>query len=150
MKKISSDSTFFLKRVFPIVWYGVLGIFAVIILLGIVTSGEVEFELLLIPSIIAVLGYVVMKFLVFDLADEVWDDTDSLFVKCNGIEERIPLSNIKDVSYLAAKPPRITLSLREPGQLGADITFSPPGDYNRWKESPIVGELRQRIDAMKR
>ena len=127
-----------------------LGIFAVIILLGIVTSGEVQSELLLIPLIMAVLGYVVMKHLVFDLADEVWDDYESLVVKCKGIAERIPLSNIKNVSYLAAKPPRITLSLREAGQLGADITFTPPGNFNRMKESPLVQELSQRIDAMKR
>ena len=132
------------------VWYGVLAIFAVIILLGIVTSGEVQFELLLIPLLMAVLGYGIMKYLVFDLADEVWDDTDSLVVKCKEIEERIPLSNIKDVSYLAAKPPRITLSLREPGQLGADITFSPPGKFNHFGDNPLVRELRQRIEAMKR
>lgn len=150
MKKISSDSTFFIKRVFPTLWYGVLAIFAVIILFGIVTRGEVQTELLLIPSIMAVLGYVIMKHLVFDLADEVWDDTDSLVVKCKRIEERIPFSNIKNVSYLAAKPPRITLSLREPGKLEADITFFPEGNYNRLKESPIVQELRQRIDAMKK
>ena len=118
MKKISSDSTFFLKRLFPIFWYGVLAIFTVIILLGMVTSGEVEFELLVLPFLIGVLGYGVMKLFVFDLADEVWDDTDSLIVKCKGIEERIPLSNISNMSYLAARPPRITLRLREPGQLG--------------------------------
>lgn len=150
MKKISSSSKFFIKRVFPALWYGGLAIFAVIILFGIVTSGEVQSELLLIPSIMAVLGYVVMKHLVFDLADEVWDDTDSLVVKCQGIEERIPLSNIKDVRYLASRPPRITPSLREPGHLGADITFFPAGNFNRLKESPIVRELLQRIDAMKR
>ena len=58
-------------------------------------------------------GYFIMKKLVFDLVDEVWDDGDALVVKNRGQEERIALADIKNVSYSPfVNPPRVTLSLR--------------------------------------
>ena len=44
-------------------------------------------------------GYFVMKKLVFDLVDEVWDDGEALLIKNRGQEERVALRDIKNVSY---------------------------------------------------
>ena len=44
-------------------------------------------------------GYFVMKKLVFDLVDEVWDDGEALLIKNRGQEEHVALRDIKNVSY---------------------------------------------------
>ena len=98
-----------------------------------------------------VLGYVVMKKLVFDLLDEVWDAGDELVVKNSGAEEHIALSDIMNISYTTfTNPPRITLTLRRPSLFGHEITFSPPVRLNPFARSPIVNELIQRVDAARR
>ena len=43
-------------------------------------------------------GYFIMQKLVFDLVDEVWDDSDALLVKNRGQEQRIALGEIKNAS----------------------------------------------------
>lgn len=147
MTLISSRMTFYSKRVFPVVWFGFLGIF---IFAALAASGGRGFQpaFLLIPLLMAVFGYFLMKKLVFDLADEVWDDGTELVVKNRGQVERIPFSNIMNVSYMTlSNPPRVTLSLRNPGLLGKEVTFSPPVRWIPFARSPIVDQLIERIDA---
>ena len=45
-----------------------------------------------------VLGYFMFRRLVFDLVDEVWDDGNALVVRNGSQEERIALTDIKNVS----------------------------------------------------
>ena len=95
-----------------------------------------------------VVGYVMMKRLIFDLVDEVWDDGDSLIVKNRGEEQRIALDDIKNVSYSPfMNPPRVVLSLRQPGVLGNQIAFCAPQRFMPFSRSPIMDELIDRIDA---
>lgn len=102
---------------------------------------------LLPPVVMAVLGYVLFRRLIFDLVDEVWDDGDALIVRNAGKEERIQLDNIINVGFSTmTNPERVTLTLREPGILGKEVTFSPPRRFLRWARSPIVGELIERVD----
>src|SRR4051794_4072485 len=96
MKKISSSMTAFHKKVFPTIWFGFLAVFAVVALPGVMAKGDVLF--LIFPVIMAVFGYVIMKKLVFGLADEVFDASECLVVKNRGSEIRIPLSDIINVS----------------------------------------------------
>jgi hypothetical protein len=92
-----------------------------------------------------------MKKLVFDLADEVLDDGDSLVVRFGSEQERIPLSQIMNVSYsYMSNPARVTLTLRTPGRFGKEITFSPPQRFVPFAKSPIVSDLIERIDAARR
>ena len=147
MTRISSRMTFYSKRVFPVVWFGFLGIF---VFTALSASGARGFPpaFLIMPLVMAVFGYFLMKKLVFDLADEVWDDGTDLVVKNRGQVERIPLSNITNVSYTAvSNPQRVTLTLRNPGPLGKEITFSPPVRWVPFARSPIVDQLIERIDA---
>jgi hypothetical protein len=57
-----------------------------------------------------------MRNIAFSLVDEVFDDGDFLLVRNNNQEERIPLSDIYEVSDLPLNTP-ITLHLENPGAL---------------------------------
>jgi hypothetical protein len=84
---------------------------------------------------------------VFDLVDEVWDDGDTLVIKNRAEEERIALSDIKNVSYSPfMNPPRVTLSLRRPTVFGDEITFGAPMRIVPFSTSPIINDLIDRID----
>lgn len=99
------------------------------------------------------MGFLVMKMLVFDLVDEVWDDGDQLVVRNGKQEERIAFANIMNVSYMPYRPDRITLTLREPCRFGNEITFSPAAHsvlFNPFAKNPIVHELIERVDAARR
>jgi len=103
------------------------------------------------PAVLAVFGYVIMRKFVFDLVDEVWDAGDELVVRNRNQEERIPLSDVINVSYAPFQnPPRVTLTLRRPCRFGKEVAFSAPISLNPFSRSPIVDELIERIDAERR
>jgi hypothetical protein len=94
-----------------------------------------------------IFGYFIMKKLVFDLVDEVWDETDALVVRNRGREERIALSDIKNVSYSPfMNPPRVTLSLRRQTVFGDQIAFGAPVHFVPFSTSPIINGLIDRVD----
>ena len=148
MRLISSKMTFFNKRVFPAIWFGFIAVFIGFALFsGAGRNPATLLPVLIAPAIMIVFGYVVMKKLVFDLADEVWDDGDSLVVKNSGQEQRIALSDIKNVSYSPfVNPPRVTLSLRRPTFFGDEITFSAPLRLVPFSKSPVITDLIERVD----
>jgi hypothetical protein len=151
MKRISSRQTFFIKRIFPAIWFGVLVLVLVVSIAAPAARKGLLPGMLFVPLIMAVFGFVIMKKLVFDLADEVWDDGDALVVKSKGWEERIDLANIINVSSSTmTNPPRVTLTLRDPCHLGKEITFFPqkgPGFFGR----PIIAaQLVERIEEKRR
>jgi hypothetical protein len=120
MRGISSGWTFFYKRVFPIIWFGFLVVFV-----GIgVAHGQGAF-VVIAPIAMIGSGYFIMQKLVFDLVDEVWDDGDALVVKNRGQEQRLALSEVKNVNYSPfINPPRVTLSLRRPTVFGEQIILA--------------------------
>jgi hypothetical protein len=148
MRRISSRVTFWYKRLFPAFWFGFLVLF--IVLNFFFTRGAHLPPLIFFvaPVIMMVIGFFIMKRLVFDLVDEVWDDGDTLLVKNRGQEERIALSDIKNVSYSAyVSPPRVTLSLRRPTIFGEQISFGAPLRLIPFTTSPAIDGLIDRIDA---
>ena len=150
MKRISSRTVFFIKRVFPVIWFGFL-VFVVAIALSKKPSGGVPVAAFLFPVFMAGFGYFIMKKLVFDLADEAFDDGDALVIRFGSEQQRIPLSEIINVSYsYMVNPPRITLTLRSPGQFGKEVSFSPPSTFIPFAKSPIVADLIERVDAARR
>jgi hypothetical protein len=155
MRRISSKTTFFYKRIFPIIWFGFLVFFMATPFLapwiGGTTSGS-PIGFLLLPAFMIVAGYFMMKRLVFDLVDEVLDAGDALLIRNGHIEERIALSDIINVGYSPiANPPRVTLSLRNPSMFGDQVSFCAPVSLMpSFSTSPIIGELIKRIDAARR
>jgi hypothetical protein len=148
VEKISSGSTFFFKRVFPLFWFGFL---AFVVVTGLV-SGAVREQLpfILVPSGMAVFGFLLMKKLVWDLADEVYDGGDFLLVRNRGEEERIALSNIMNVSASSfVNPPRIALRLVRPGKFGNEVSFSPRAPlfrFNPLSKNAVAENLIVRVD----
>jgi hypothetical protein len=152
MRRISSQLTFFYKRVFPIVWFGFLFVFMGVALFANPRAGSPPLlPFLLVPAGMIVLGFFLMKRLIFDLVDEVWEDGDSLIVKNRGEEQRIALSDIKNVNYQTlTSPPRVTLSLRQPMASGDRVTFCAPVRFMPFSTSPLIDDLIERIDAARR
>jgi hypothetical protein len=148
MRRISSGWTFFYKRVFPIIWFGGLALFFGISLFAAPRSSQAAtLPFLIIPIVMMGFGFVLMKMLVFDLVDEVWEDGNTLLVKNGGQEQRIELADIKNVNYtMLTSPPRVTLSLRRPTVFGDRIVFCAPVRFIPFATSPIIDELIDRID----
>jgi len=146
VKRISSRTTFFYKRVLPWLWFGGLVVFFLIPTFA--TDAPPFIFLVLVP--IAIFSYFVFKHFIFDLVDEAWDAGDYLVFKNKGLEETVRLDNIMNVSSTTfTNPPRVTLTLRTPSRFGKEITFSPPASmnpFNAFKKSPVVDELIQRVD----
>ena len=153
-KRIPSRNTFFLKRVLPALLFGVLafGMAAPLVLMR-GSRAAPPWPVLVMPVLMGVIFYVVLRRLVFDLADEVVDEGDALRVRFGDDEERIALAEIINVSYSGiTNPPRITLTLRTAGRFGREVTFSPRQSFLSplFRPNPLVNELIERVDAARR
>jgi len=147
MKRISSNSLFFTKNIFPVMWFGILGF----VLLSMITTKLYEKApiALIAPCFMAVFGYFLMKKLVWDLVDEVYDCGDYLLIKNGEDDIQVPLSEIINVSAsVLVNPPRVTLRLAKPGKLGDEISFSPIKRFtlNPFARNEIVDNLIVRVD----
>src|SRR6185436_11382696 len=103
---------------------------------------------LVIPVVMSGIGLFVMRKLVWDLADEVFDGGDALLVRNRGEEELIPLANIMNVSVSTyINPPRIALRLVTPGKFGSEIAFSPVTGFrlNPFARNPVAEDLIVRV-----
>jgi len=148
MSRLSSRSTFATKRLLPILWFGVLALILLAGLLRKLSDRDVPAPFLIFPLVMAGFGYFLMKNLVFDLVDEVWDAGAELVVKNKGDTARVPLSNIINVSYcVVTSPQRVTLTLRQPTTLGKEITFAAPTTWIPFAKSPTIEKLIDRIDV---
>jgi len=147
MKKLSSKTTFLYKKLFPLLWFGFLAIFLCVGLLANTKGNGPGIMFLVIPIGMMVFGYFLMKKLVWDLIDEVYDEGTTLLFRNRGKEFRVKLNDIKNVSYTTMmNPPRVTLSIRYPTDLGDELSFSPPASWNPFKKSKDIEELIDRID----
>jgi hypothetical protein len=151
LRRISSQATFFYKRIFPLFWIGFIVLFVLTVFSTTRRSPLAFTPLLAMPFFMIIIGYVLFRKLLFDLVDEVWDNGDELIVKNAGVEERIALKNIINVGFSTmTNPERVTLTLREPSRFGKDVTFSPPRRFMPFARSPIVNELIERVDQARR
>jgi hypothetical protein len=152
MRQISSKWTFFYKYVFPVIWFGFIIVFLIVAVFVPSRSGQgLPIPALIVPIIMLGIGYALMKKLIFDLADEVWDDGGALLVKKGGQEERIALSDIKNVNYSTmSSPPRVVLSLRRPSVFGDQLAFCAPIQFIPFATSPVIDDLIERIDVARR
>jgi hypothetical protein len=79
-RRLSSRMTFFNKRIFPVIWFSIP---ALILLGGSVAAwngAQIPFQLFVVPIGLAVFGFFILKLLVFDLLDEVWDEGETLLL----------------------------------------------------------------------
>jgi prepilin signal peptidase PulO-like enzyme (type II secretory pathway) len=151
MTRLSSQWTFFYKRLFPVIWFGFILLF---VLLPWATRHQPQglpLPLFIMPVVMGVFGYLLFRRLLFDLVDEIWDDGEALVARNGGIEQRIPLQNIINVGFSTmTRPERVTLRLRDAGPLGQDVTFMPPTRFTFATRNPIIDQLIERIDRARR
>lgn len=149
MRRLSSRSTWFHKRIFPLIWFGMLLIPVYIALCVPAAQHGPGPAFLLVPLVMGLVGWFVFRRVLGDLVDEVWDGGDHLLVKNRGQQEDIALDNVMNVSVSTmVNPPRITLRLRKPGRFGRDIAFTPPARFGLIATShPLGDELIERVDA---
>jgi len=141
MRQISSQLTFIYKIVFPVIWFGALGIFTV----AIAVSDAPKF-LLAVVLAMAIIGYLVLRAIIFPLADEVLDAGDALIVRRARDEIRLPLSQIAEVRYARFHhPERTALILRDETVFGRRISFILPFRINMFVKSPIALDLQRRV-----
>lgn len=150
MKRISSQTIWFSKYLYPFVVFAGLGGFVIAFLLADRSKGGPPLIVLVVPLAIGTIFFLVMKKMVWDLADEVLDMGNFLEVRFGSERDQIPLANIINVSYShMTSPPRVTLTLRTPCQFGSEVTFAPPRRFSLipFVRNPDILELIQRVDA---
>ena len=150
MPLMSSKMTFFYKRVFPVIWFGFLAVFFLVALVkGSPADPISNLPSLIIPVVMAIIGYQIMKKMAFH--DQVYDLGDALLVRNGGQEERIALADIKNVNFFPyMSPPQVTLSLRRASLFGDTIVFCAPARLMPLSPSPTIEKLIDRIDAARR
>jgi hypothetical protein len=117
---------------------------------SVAVKGREAVPFIVFPVLMAGFGYVIFKKIIFDLVDEVYDGGDFLLVRDNRGEDRIQLSNIRNVSYSPLmSPQRVTLSLREAGIFGRELSFTLPIRFtlNFLKKDPIIEDLINRVES---
>jgi hypothetical protein len=147
VRRISSSTTFFYKRIFPILWFGILGVTLLVAL----KDGAEGLPSVLLPLGMMAFGYLIMRLLIFDMLDQVLDDGDALVLKNGGKEERIALSDIDSVSYSTfVSPPRVVLALRRPTIFGDKVAFGAPLTGLPLIKSEVVTDLIARVEKARR
>jgi hypothetical protein len=150
MKKISGRSTFYYKRVLPVLLFGLPLLFLYLSLYA--SSVRPPLLAFLPPLLLVAFVFVLMRKLVWDLADEVWDGGDHLVVKIGDQSESVPLTSIMNVSASTlVNPPRVTLRLVSPGRFGQEISFSPPRNsmFNPFARNAVADDLIERVHRAK-
>ena len=140
-----------MKRIFPAVWLGsILLAVGGAISTSIVHHKNIELAFAIGPIAMVVLGFLLFRRLLWDLADEVKDGGSFLLVRKGSIEDRVQLSNVMNVSMnYFINPKRLNLRLRTPGKFGDEIVFIPkmsPFQFKPFARYAIVESLIQRVD----
>ena len=153
MKKISSSSTFYFKRVFPVAWFGLIMIFG-IIMFFVVDNKEIIPIILMSITVLTLLEFFIIKNVLNDLADEVFDYGDYLIVKMDNFEKVIYLKDITNVGFsIALNPPKIALRVRG-GVFGKnEVCFIPRKNetfcLNLLQKNAVVEDLIERVISVR-
>lgn len=151
MKKISSNAVYFHKKIFPVIWFVVLG---GVLGAGLLLGGEGRDPgkiFIILPICMAAFGYFFMKKYIWTLIDEVYDEGSSLLFRSKGKEVRVSLKDIKAVGYSTiANPPRVTLSFHCPTELGEELTFAAPSSLIPFQKNREIEELIVRINKARK
>ena len=148
MQRISSRLTTLNKWLPPLIVFGFLSAFVGVVLISQKDQNPPPLFVLMLPILLGGVMFFVFRRLIWDLADEVTDLGDALQVRIGSEEDRIPLSNIINVSYsYMMNPQRVTLTLRAPSRFGQEISFSPPASLVPLRRNPAILELIQRVDG---
>ncbi|MCP5381044.1 MAG: hypothetical protein H6912_01620 [Kordiimonadaceae bacterium] len=152
MKRLSSTTTFIIKKVFPAFWFGFLSLFFLFAVATITTEGASykTIPLIVTPIVMAAFGYFLMKKLVFNLIDQVYDEGSTLLVVNAKEEVRISLKDIKNISFQYYRPTLVIISVGYNTKFGNKLSFVPAWEFGLYKKNKDVVNLIDRIDAANR
>jgi hypothetical protein len=149
MVRLTSLLTGWYKKAGPVLGFASLAV-AFGLLGWLVWSGRIEVWWLVIPPVLALVGFLYMSRYTAVLVDDVQDAGDALLVHHRGRGWRIPLSTISEVAYSCiAHPPRITLVYRDAMGVVERLVFMPrlTTAIFAFRPPPVVEDLRRRVDA---
>ena len=87
------------------------------------------------------------KKMAWDLADEVYDNGDSLVFRKDTKEQVVPLEEIINIDYShLGSPERVVVHVRDKGPIGDELAFALPMRLNIFSKSPLVRKLIERVD----
>lgn len=148
-RELSSNQTFFLKIILPIIFI-VLFLAAVIGLILGYKKSEIFITIVIIMLAFPV-GIVSMYFTLMRYKKVSIDD-DFLYVSNYRNEIKIALSNISDVTetkWIRTRP--ITIHLKSDSEFGRKIIFTPKmNGFRVFADNPIVVELKESANLNKR
>ena len=151
MKKISG-ATFYFKVLFPTIWVGGLLVIFGMILFGPKPEDAGPLDTivpLMMMGFMMVVGLVSFKKLLWSCVDQVHDAGDSFVFRKGGIEQRVALIDVVNISYSVGSPSRATIRIRHAGSLGKDLSFFLPARMNPMAKAPLLDDLIDRVDAAK-
>jgi hypothetical protein len=147
MKRLSSKSTYFNKRIFPIILWVFIALFLCLGIYLTITRGGRGIAFISAPVFMSFIGFHVMKKYIWDLVDEVYDEGETLLFRNKGKEARVSLKEIRNVVYnVKSNPNRVTLTIRYRTELGEELSFSPPAGWIPFKKNADIEDLTARID----
>lgn len=151
MKVISSAQTFWSKKILPALWLGAVALFIVMNALPAFSDHAANaVPFMFAPLLMLAFGFFLFRKLIWNLADEVQDADSYLLVRKGSIEQRVPLTNIMNVSVSQfTNPKRVTLRLRAPCEFGDEIAFIPKMPVLQWNpfaRNAVAEDLLRRVD----
>lgn len=150
MTKISSSMTVFYKKVFPILWFGALVPNFIYQLINPVESYDLPISPAELFFSMIVFGYLLMKFLTFDLVDQVFDKGNNLVIINSGKEIDVPIKSIENISVqMFTNPERATIHTNINTPLGKKIVFMPLTSLIPFKKNKTLQNLIERVNEKK-
>jgi hypothetical protein len=150
MRLISSRSTWVYKRLFPAIWFGLIGLMLLVFLCRVSFDPSVGFGIF-ICLVMMGFGYALMEWLIFPMVDGVWIDGDDLVVRNRGEEDRFPIRHVVDVDHRwVVSPERVELLVNPRSRFGPVIQFIPTDRWFPFGRHPLVQELIDRSGCRER
>jgi len=146
-ERLTDGSTYYWSRVFPTLWSALLGIFVVLVWMGVL--GDAAEPVAVKAGVTAAWAVAsAVFFRMFAGLKDVWLDGDDLLVGDPTRGTRISLRDVRDVKESRLRQVKnITLELGRPTPWGDSITFVPKGLKTflfPYTSSPVADELRTR------
>jgi hypothetical protein len=146
-ERLSSASTFFVKRVLPVLWFGGLLYFAA----NSAFAGDIGayWPFVLAPVAIIAITYYAFRAMIWRLADDVTLVDGALLVRQRGRDYRIALGDVVDVPFTRfSNPSYLSLRLRDGHTYGDHVYFMPRAQFtlNLFAPNDVRNTLRLAIE----
>ena len=137
--RIVSDSPYYLRRVFPYLWFGGMLAIASMIFL----EEQLSNDGAVAAIVVGITGFVVARKLASYLMDEVKDDEESLFFRRGDLEQRVYL---RDIRKIRSNNAWITVLTSTKGVMGKRLSFVLPSRFFHFSKHPYFIELKERVE----